>query len=132
MPLPPNSGPPVGSVPEPNRANKEAYGVYLAGPAGHCTECHSTPGSQGASDLAGSLGAGGMQFKGPWGVSVAPNITPTGVGKWTDAQIKAAITRGVRPDASKLLPPMGIPYYANIAPADLDAIVAYLRTLPAK
>ena len=132
VPLPPNYGPPVGSVPEANRADKLAYGAYLAGPAGHCIECHSTPGPQGAPDLAGSLGAGGMQFKGPWGVSVAPNITPTGIGKWTDAQLKTAITKGVRPDGSKLLPPMGIPYYANIAPADLDAIVAYLRTLPAK
>lgn len=132
VPLPPNYGSPVAAVPEPNRAYKLAYGAYLASPAGHCTECHSTPGPQGAPDLAGSLGAGGMQFKGPWGVSVASNITPTGIGKWTDAQVKTAITKGVRPDGSKLLPPMGIPYYANIAPADLDAIVAYLRSLPAK
>ncbi|MGE0253361.1 MAG: c-type cytochrome [Alphaproteobacteria bacterium] len=132
VPLPPAYGPPVGSVPEPDRKDKVKYGAYLAGPAGHCIECHSTPGPQGAPDIAGSLGAGGMQFRGPWGVSVASNITPTGIGKWTDAQVKTAITKGLRPDGSKLLPPMGIPYYANIAPTDLDAIVAYLRTLPPK
>ncbi len=31
-----------------------------------------------------------------------------------------------------MLPPMGYAYYTNISDADLDAIVAYLRTLPPK
>jgi hypothetical protein len=31
-----------------------------------------------------------------------------------------------------MLPPMAYPYYAKISDADLDAIVAYLRSLPAK
>jgi hypothetical protein len=30
---------------------------------------------------------------------------------------------------SRLLPPMGFPYHANMTEADLDAMVAYLRTL---
>jgi hypothetical protein len=42
------------------------------------------------------------------------------------------ITKGIRPDGSRMLPPMAYSYYANIKPEDLDAIVAYLRTLPAK
>jgi len=42
------------------------------------------------------------------------------------------ITKGVRPDGSKMLPPMGYSYYAKIKDADLRAIVAYLRTLPPK
>ena len=43
-----------------------------------------------------------------------------------------AITQGIRKDGSKLLPPMGFEHYARMTPADLDAVVAYLRTIPAK
>ena len=77
-------------------------------------------------------GAGGQEFEGPWGVSVAANITPdpdTGLGKWSDADIKRAVTSGVRPDGTKLKPPMAFAYYKKIASDDLDALVAFLRTL---
>lgn len=39
------------------------------------------------------------------------------------------ITTGIRPDGSRLLPPMAISYYANIGAEELDALVAYLRSL---
>jgi mono/diheme cytochrome c family protein len=129
MPLPPSYGPAVTSVPPVSRADKVAYGAYLAGSLGHCTECHSTPGPNGAPDFVNKTGGGGMQFRGPWGISHAPNITPAAIGKYSDDNIKKAITTGTRPDGSRLMPPMAYPYYKNIAPADLDAIVAYLRTL---
>jgi mono/diheme cytochrome c family protein len=133
MPLPPAYGPPVTSVPEVSPADKVAYGRYLAGPLGHCIECHTPMGAQpGRRDYAGKLGAGGEPFEGPWGVVLGANITPdreTGIGNWTDDQIKAAITKGVRPDGTALKGPMAFPFYANIAAADLDALVAYLRTL---
>ena len=35
-------------------------------------------------------------------------------------------------DGKHLLPPMGYPYYVRMTGADLDAIIAYLRTVPAK
>ena len=70
-----------------------------------------------------------MTFNGPWGVSSAPNITPTGLRTWTDEQIKTVITTGVRPDGARLTPPMGFAFYRNIRASDLDAMVAYLRTL---
>jgi len=129
IPLPPNYGPPVGSVPDVSPDDKVAYGAYLAGPAGHCMECHSAPGPNGAPDFENALGAGGFQFHGPWGTSVSANITPAGIGDWTDAQLKKVITTGERPDGSRLLPPMGVHYYANISDRDLDAIIAYLRSL---
>lgn len=131
IPLPPAYGPPVVSVPEPDRNDQIAYGAYLAGPAGHCVECHS-PLTPKGPDLVNNLGAGGFEFHGPWGVSVSSNITPTGLKDRSDEEIKAMITKGVRPDGSKMLPPMGYSYYAKIKDADLDAIVAYLRTLPPK
>ena len=130
MPLPPSYGPPVGKVAAVSPADKVAYGRYLAGPAGHCVECHSPPGAQGAPDLENKLGAGGFSFPGPWGVSVSTNITPTALAKYSDADLKRVITTGVRPDGSRLKPPMGTPYYANMRAADLDALIAYLRRLP--
>jgi cytochrome c553 len=129
VPLPPSYGPPVGKVSAPLPKNKVAYGAYLAGPLGHCTECHSTPNEKGIPDFVKKTGGGGLSFHGPWGTTYAPNITPSGIGKWTDAQIKTAITAGMRPDGSWLKPPMGLYYYNGIRPNDLDAIVAYLRTL---
>jgi mono/diheme cytochrome c family protein len=131
MPLPPGYGPPVTAVAEVPQDDTLAYGAYLAGPLGHCIECHSPMGPMGP-DWQNQTCAGGMQFPGPWGISHAANITPTNLGDWSDAEIRRAITDGVRPDGQLLLPPMAFGYYKNIAAGDLDAIVAYLRTLPAK
>lgn len=129
IPLPPNWGPPVGSVPPVPRTDKVAYGGYLVKTLGHCLECHSPPGPAGAPDEANRPGAGGFHFKGPWGDSYSANITPTGLSKWSDDDVKKAIMTGVRPDGVRLKPPMGYWYYKNISAADMDAIVAYLRTL---
>ena len=131
VPLPPAWGPPVGSVPEPDRGDKVAYGAYLAGPLGHCIECH-TPMEKGRFDFANRAFAGGFRFHGPWGISVSPNITQhaeDGIGAFTDAQIEAAITRGIHPDGRALMPPMPFDWYANITDGDLGALVAFLRTV---
>jgi mono/diheme cytochrome c family protein len=131
IPLPPNYGPPVGSVPDVPRTDKVKYGEYLAGPVGHCTECHTPLGQGGHRDWS-RLGQGGHQFPGPWGVSVARNITPhpeDGLGKWTDAEIKRAITQGISKAGNKLFPPMPFEMYAKMKGQDLDALVAYLRSL---
>jgi len=61
---------------------------------------------------------------------VAPNITPNGIGDWTNAEIADAITKGVRRDGRRIMPPMAIPYYANLSPSEVKAIVSYLRSLP--
>jgi mono/diheme cytochrome c family protein len=108
-------------------------GFYLA-TIGHCMECH-TPLVSGHRDFKGAHGTGGEKFPGPWGVSVARNITQhreNGIGAWSDAEIKRAITQGVRKDGSKLRPPMGFAWYATMSDADLAALVAYLRTVPAR
>jgi hypothetical protein len=98
-------------------------------------ECHTPFGPRGGKDFVGDLGKGGMEFPGPWGTSVSRNITSSktkGIGAWTDAEIKTAITQGKSKDGSPLKPPMGYPYYEHVTVADLDAVVAYLRTVPAK
>jgi hypothetical protein len=53
--------------------SKVMRGFYLA-TIGHCMACH-TPVERGRHDFTGRLGVGGVEFSGPWGKSVAPNIT---------------------------------------------------------
>jgi len=113
--------------------DKVKKGFYIATIA-HCMECHTPMGPRGR-DFVNDLGKGGFEFPGPWGKSVSRNITSSkekGIGAWTDAEIKRAITQGVSKDGSKLKPPMGYHYYATMTGDDLDAVVAYLRTVPAK
>jgi mono/diheme cytochrome c family protein len=115
--------------------DKLKRGFYLA-TIGHCMECH-TPFAAGGGpqDFTGSLGKGGREFPGPWGVSRSRNITShktAGIGDWTDAEIKTAITQGKRKDGTPLKGPMGYQYYAKMTDADLDAVIAYVRTLPPK
>jgi len=131
FPLPESYGPPVTSVAEVPRGRDAIYGAYLAGPAGHCIECHSPLGPNGP-DVENQLGAGGFEFPGPWGISVSANITPTGLADISDADIKQMITQGIRPDGSAMMPPMPYAYYKNLSADDVTALVAYLRSLPPK
>jgi mono/diheme cytochrome c family protein len=127
-------------------------GEYLTTVAG-CVECHTPFQEQYTSQsmtadqlrvltLTGGIAAdksrlfaGGRVFDlGPAGVIFSRNLTPdneTGLGEWTDEEIKTAIRSGRRPDGRQLFPLMPYPNYSQMAEADLDAIVAYLRTLPA-
>jgi mono/diheme cytochrome c family protein len=114
--------------------DKLKRGFYLA-TIGHCMECHTPFAPPGGPDFANSLGKGGREFPGPWGVSKSRNITShqtAGIGDWTDAEIKTAITQGKRRDGTPLKGPMGFQYYAKMTDADLDAVIAYLRTVPPK
>jgi cytochrome c553 len=134
IPLPPAYGPPVAGVPEPRPENILDYGAYLAGPAGHCLECH-TPMVAGHFDYDNQTGAGGLKFDGPWGISVASNITPHSDGRvaeYSDAELATVIRSGIRPDGSRLFPPMGVHYYASINDRDMAALVAFIRTLKPK
>jgi mono/diheme cytochrome c family protein len=130
IPLPPNYGPPITArVSAPPRSDKVKYGAYLAGPLGHCVECH-TPMVKGRLDME-RLGAGGNPFKGPWGVAVSKNLTPheTGLKGWKDAEIERAIRQGIGRDGSPLKPPMAYGWYKNISDRDMAALIAYLRSL---
>jgi mono/diheme cytochrome c family protein len=133
IPLP-GYGPPLTSVPDVPKTDIVKYGEYLAGPIGHCMDCHTTY-VMGAIDMA-QLGRGGNVYARPfiydW-AAVSANITshPTaGLGAWTDAEIKRAITEGISRDGRTLLPFMPYGLYKKMEPSDLDAVVAYLRSLP--
>ena len=108
-------------------------GFYLATTA-HCMECHSrTP--DGKQDYGKGQGRGGYVFKTPKGGQVkTANISShktAGIGALTDAQIKRTLTEGVARDGR----PLGLQmqrqvYYAKMTDQDLDALVAWVRTIP--
>ena len=71
---------------------------------------------------------------GPWGVSFAGNLTPdeTGLGTWTEAQFKIALTQGKYKGiegSRMLLPPMPWVNYTTMEDADIKAIFAYLKSI---
>ena len=107
-------------------------GFYLATIA-HCMECHARrpDGTPGYKD---SFGKGGHVMTGPFGQALVVNITshPTkGIGAWSDAQIRRVLTEGIGHDGRALKQPMARQiYFKKMKDADIDAIVAWLRTLP--
>ncbi|MBI3700401.1 MAG: c-type cytochrome [Afipia sp.] len=108
------------------------HGRYLAAIA-HCLECH-TPRDNGKINLK-RIGAGGVEFTGPFGKSTSANITRNkelGIGTWSDDDIKRAITQGIGKNGDPLKPPMNFAGYAKMTPQDLSALVAFVKTLPAR
>src|ERR1051326_2126163 len=131
--LPSSWGPrPPSSIPDVPTDDPVRYGSYLTGAVAHCLDCHTPRTADGRVDHT-RLGAGGRAFHGPWGVSYSANLTSDrepGLGAWTDSEIVASIL-GARRGGGRVLPPMPVRSYLNgIRESDLQAILAYLRSLP--
>lgn len=107
-------------------------GFYLATIA-HCMECHARM-SSGNYDFGSGLGRGGHVMKGPFGTVTVKNISSSktsGIGAWTDDEIKRALIQGVDREGKTFKPPMQRHFfYAKMTPTDLNDLVAYVRTIP--
>jgi len=112
-------------------------GSYLVNTIMACGNCHTPRDGDGRPVAGRALSGGGLKFTTPAFIATAPNITPdveTGIGSWSDAEIKRALVEGMRPDHGRLA---GVPlaaimpanFYRALLPDDLDAIIAYLRTV---
>jgi hypothetical protein len=111
-----------------------ARGEYLANNVLSCVVCHSGRDWKvfAAPIIAGTKGAGGERFgkeMGLPGTFYAKNITPVGLGEWSDGEIVRAITSGVDRDDKALFPLMPYLAYNKMAQEDVYSVVAYLRTL---
>lgn len=111
-----------------------ARGEYLANHVTVCIDCHSTRDYTLFSGpiTPGTQGKGGESFsqkEGFPGLFTAKNITPSGIGNWTDGEIYRAITTGVSRDGHAFFPVMPYPYYGKMADEDVQSIIAYVRTL---
>lgn len=117
----------------PNQDDKVARGRYIASIAG-CVGCHSPIDKQTFTPVAGKEFTGGEEFDlGPLGKAYSKNLTSdkkTGLGEWTDDEIKTAITTGVSRDGLHLFPIMPYTTFTNMSDQDLDDLVAFLRTIP--
>jgi mono/diheme cytochrome c family protein len=99
------------------------HGRYVA-TAADCTACHTAQG--------GKPFAGGGPIETPFGVLLAPNITPdmaTGIGGWTDDEFVDAVQNGIGHGGVHLYPAMPYTYYTRMTREDVIATRAYLDTL---
>jgi hypothetical protein len=118
---------------ESDKSNSVQRGKYLVEVFG-CADCHS-PFTEGRAVMEQFRMAGGSRWSiGPYGDFFPRNLTSdkeTGLGNWTDEEIKNALTKGIRKDGSRLIPfPMPWTAYSALNNDDLNAIIAYLRTVP--
>ena len=112
-------------------------GGYLVNTIMACGNCHSPRDVEGRTIAEKAFSGGGLTFTTPAFIATAPNITPdveTGIGSWSDAEIKRALVQGMRPDhghlaSAPLAAIMPVNFYRALLPDDLDAIVGYLRTV---
>src|SRR5439155_7950333 len=115
------------------KANPVKRGQYLVETLA-CALCHS-PVDQQKRLIPGLRLAGGLHLHiEPYGDFPTGNLTSdkeTGLGNWTDAEIKRTITQGILKDGTRLLPfPMDWASYSTMKDDDINAIIAYLRTVP--
>ena len=111
-------------------------GSYLVNVVMACGNCHSPRTPEGKLIEEKAL-SGGLHFTTPAFDAKARNITPdveTGIGSWSDDEIKKALTEGNRPNhghlaGSPLAAVMPANFYKALLPHDLDAVVAYLRSV---
>ena len=111
-------------------------GEYLANSVCVCMDRHSTRDWNmfAGPPVPGTLCKGGevfdqtMQFPGRF---ISRNITPHGLGTWSDGEVYSAITSGVSKDGHPFFPVMPYPYYSALDNEDVYSIIAYLRSLSA-
>jgi mono/diheme cytochrome c family protein len=111
-------------------------GNYLVNTVMACGNCHSPRDAEGRI-IADRALSGGLTFDTPAFVATAANITPdreTGIGGWSDEEIKRSLIEGMRPDHGKLAGTalaaiMPANFYKALLPDDLAAVVAYLRSV---
>jgi mono/diheme cytochrome c family protein len=105
-------------------------GRYLVNTLSHCAECHSSRNLMGGIKPKTRF-AGGRD---PEGTGFVPNITPTGIGTWSAADITALLEYGRTPDLRTVGSSMAsvVENTRSLSAGDRDAIAVYLMTLPAR
>ena len=107
--LPHAAAPPTGPTAQ--------YGAYLAR-VGSCMGCHR-------SNLEGGPVAGAPRTFKP-----AANLTPTGIGTWTEADFMRALRQGLAPGGVPIDTFMPVRLTKQMNDMEIDALWAYLKTVP--
>jgi mono/diheme cytochrome c family protein len=102
--------------------------------SGHPSDAELPPPPQPVGPWIAAASATNTAWSGPWGVSFTANLTPdpeTGLGRWTQRNFTETIRTGRHLGRGRpVLPPMPIPMYKHFTDADLEAIFAYLQSIP--
>jgi len=113
---------------------KVERGQYLAYHVMMCADCHSMrdfsyfsgPPKPGTEFTGGDIFDHAMGFPGRF---VSSNITPFGIGDWTDGELFRLITTGVKRDGNPIFPVMPYHSFGHLDQADIESVIAFLRTL---
>jgi mono/diheme cytochrome c family protein len=95
--------------------------------AGGCSSCHAVPGQPDRLRLGG-----GLAIVSRFGTFYPPNISPDpvdGIGRWTEAEFVAAVTKGISPDGFHYFPAFPYTSYQHARVEDVRDLFAYLKTL---
>ncbi len=116
----------------PNAAQTAEWnrGAYIAEALAHCGECH-TPRNfafalNNRAKFAGAVTAG-------WTAYNISSDKSTGIGSWSDQQVFDYLAAGHASGRGTAAGPMGEAVdqsFSRMEPADIHAVVAYLRTIP--
>lgn len=108
-------------------------GDYLVNAVMACDGCH-TPRDSSGFVMEKRFSGGSQTWDVPEYTVKGSNITPdpdTGIGRWSESDIKISLTEGLRPYGMPLAPQMPFAFYKIMTPGDLEAVVTYLRSIPA-
>lgn len=130
----PNVGPASTDLQVAITPEKVERGKYLAHHVMMCVDCHSKRDFSlfSAPPIPGTENAGGEVFDYSMGFPgrfVSPNITPFGIGEYTDGELYRLITTGVKRDGQAIFPVMPYPWYGQMDPEDIESVIAYVRSL---
>jgi mono/diheme cytochrome c family protein len=98
------------------------HGEYVFYAAG-CISCHTRD----------QLMAGGRPVVTPFGTFYPPNATPQreyGIGSWSEEDFIRALREGLNPQGEHYYPAFPYPSYTRMTQQDMQALYAYLMTLP--
>ena len=108
-------------------------GDYLVNAVMACDGCH-TPRDSSGFVMEKRFSGGSQTWDAPEYTVKGSNITPdpdTGIGRWSDSDIKISLTEGLRPYGMPVAPRMPFAFYKLMTDRDLDSVVTYLRSIPA-
>jgi mono/diheme cytochrome c family protein len=106
-------------------------GSYLVNAVMVCDGCHTPRGPSGLN-MERRFSGGPQVWETPAYTVRGSNITTdrdTGIGAWSEDDIKQLITQGIRPNGVRVAPQMPYAFYNILTPGDLDAIAIYLKTI---
>jgi mono/diheme cytochrome c family protein len=115
--------------PDPSKSEQWNRGAYLVNGPAHCLECHSPRNALGAI-ISNQRFAGGPDPEG--GDGWIPNITPAGIGDFSERDIERVLENGKLPDGDSVGGAMAkvVRDTSHLSAADRAAIAAYVKSLP--